>query len=296
MRVVAVVPAWNARERLPAVLAGLSGQIACAVVVDNGSADGTAEWLAGGHATVRVIANRANRGFAAAVNQGVALSLELGADAVLLVNDDAVFQPGAVERLASALGGQERVGAASAKTVYFDRPDVINGTGGCCDLARAWAQLRGAGETDHGQYDDRPDVDYPSGAASLLRREALEEVGGFDEECFLYYEDVDWGLRARRAGWRTVFVPTAVVHHAGSAGTAADPARRRYYNVRNRLRFAGLWCPPRGRLHAWLATLGLLAKQPARWVTPRRRRDAEAVAWAVMDHLRRRYGRSGRYQ
>jgi len=139
-------------------------------------------------------------------------------------------------------------------------------------------------------------VDCPSGVAGLVRREALEVVGGFDEAYYLYYEDVDWGLRARRAGWRTSFVRSARVLHGGSTGTASDPARRRYYNVRNRLRFSSRHSPVRGRLYAWLATLGLLAKQPVRWLSARRRRDAEAVAWAVADHLRGRYGRSAHFR
>jgi len=297
MRVIAVIPAWNARGRLPAVLAALAGEVERAVVVDNGSVDGTAGWLAAWRAAppVEVVANPDNRGFPAAANQGVARALALGAGAVLLVNDDAVFDPGAVPALASALRGDPAAGAATAKLVHQHRPEVLYGAGGVVDLGRGWAWLRGSGEPDRGQYDDLADVDYPSGAASLLRRAAIEAAGGFDEACFLYFEDVDWGLRARRAGWRTVYVPSARAAHAGSAGTAGDPARRRYYNVRNRLRFARLHATGPGRVRAWGEILALLARQPIRWWSPRRRRDAEAVAWGVIDHARGRYGRSGRW-
>jgi GT2 family glycosyltransferase len=299
-RIVAVVPAWRARDRLTAVLRALSGQVAAVVVVDNASEDGTATWLAdvaaGGTlgVEVAVIANEQNRGYAAAVNQGLARALERGGTAVLLVNDDAVFTPGAVAALVAALA-EPGVGAATARLQYRDRPGVLNGAGGVVDRHRAWATLRGAGTPDDGRYDDRPAVDYPSGAASLLSGAAIQAVGPLDEAWYLYYEDADWGLRAGAAGWRTVYVPGARVVHIGSAGTAADPARRRYYNVRNRLRFAGRHCGGRGRAWAWGATLWLLAKQPLRWLTPQRRRDAEAVVFAVADHLRGRYGRSGRF-
>lgn len=295
MRIIAVIPAWNARPRLAEALAGLMDQVAGAVVVDNGSTDGSAAWLADEWPAVTVIANAANEGFAMAANQGIRRALDMGAEAVLLVNDDAVFQPGAVAALADVMAAEPLVGAATAKMLYRARPEVLNGTGGCYDPRRAWAALRGEGERDQGQYDDRPDVDYPSGGASLLRREALAKVGLFDAAFYLYFEDVDWGLRARRAGWRTRYVPTARVLHAGSTGTASNPARRRYYNVRNRLRFAARWAPPVGRRHAWLATLVLLARQPVRWLTGWRRRDAEAIWWAVLDHLGGRYGRSARY-
>ncbi len=292
--IVAVVPAWNARARLPAVLAALAGQVAAVVVVDNGSDDGTGAWLAswpevGVPVTVRGFPD--NRGYAAAVNLGLTWALEAGAEAVLLVNDDAVFAPGSVGCLVAALGSDAAVGAASAHMVYAEAPGILNGAGGVVDLARARAALRGAGEVDDGRYAQLRDVDYPSGAASLLTGAALEGAGLLDEAWFLYYEDADWGLRARAAGWRTVYVPEAYVAHIGSAGTAADPARRRYYNVRNRLRFARRHCPWWGWLWAWGATGWLLAKQPVRWVFPERRRDAEAVVRAVADHLGGCYGR-----
>jgi GT2 family glycosyltransferase len=271
------------------------------VVVDNGSDDGSAEWLARPtvHSSfgvpVHLIANTGNRGYPAAVNQALAVALADGATAVLLVNDDAVFGPGAVAALARALESSPDVGAASAHLVYRDRPGLLNGAGGVVDRRRAMAALRGSGEPDAGQYDALPAVDYPSGAAGLLARRALVATGPFDEAWYLYYEDADWGLRAAAAGWRTVYVPEARVLHLGSAGTARDPARRRYYNVRNRLRFAGRHGSLRGRCWVWGATLWLLAKQPLRWLSAARRRDAVAVVGAVADHLRRRYGRSARF-
>jgi len=297
MRVCAVIPAWNARERLPEILLALAGQVEYVVVVDNGSSDSTLAWLAArtGDPPHDVIANPDNRGFPAAANQGIARALAGGAEAVLLVNDDAVIQPGAVDALAAALAGDPAAGAATAKLVYRDRPATLNGAGGIWNPGRAWAWLRGAGEPDRGQYDGEATADYPSGAASLLRSAAIAAVGGFDEAYYLYFEDADWGLRARRVGWHTRYVPAARAVHVGSAGTAGDHARRRYYNVRNRLRFARVHAPARGRAWAWLATLALLAKQPPRWLSPARRREAEAVAWAVWDHLRGRYGRSGRF-
>lgn len=295
--VVAVVPAWNPGERLPAVLEALAGQVGQVVVVDNASDDDTPRRLAAwrGPPAVDVIRNPDNRGYAAAVNQGIARALARGAAAVLVLNDDAVVTPGAVAVLSAALGAAPRTGAVTARLVYADRPGVLFGAGGTVDLGRGWAWLRGSGEADAGQYDDRPWVDYPSGAASLLAREALADVGMLDEAWYLYFEDVDWGLRAGRRGWRVRYAAGAAVYHVGSAGTARDPARRRYYNVRNRLRFAALHATAAGRAWVWLAALGLLAKQPLRLLSPSRRRDAAAVLCGVLDHVRGRYGRGARF-
>ncbi len=295
--IVAVIPAWNAGPRLVAVLDALAHQVGRVVVVDNGSSDDTLARLAAwaGPPPVEIIHNPDNHGFAAAINQGVALALARGAEAVLVINDDAVVAPGAVAALAAALAADPGTAAATARLVYADRPGVLFGAGGIVDLGRGWAWMRGSGEVDAGQHDDRPVVDYPSGAASLVPRAALVAVGGLDEAWFLYYEDVDWGLRARGLGWRVRYVPGATVRHVGSAGTARDPARRRYYNVRNRLRFARLHATARGRIWVWLATLALLVRQVPRAVFPSRRRDAAAVLWGVADHLRGRYGRGGRF-
>lgn len=326
MRVLAVIPAYNALTLLPEVLDALNGQVDGVIAVDNASTDGTADWLrivalsqasslsegpisspappsSEDAARFRptpspplvLIANVTNLGYAIAVNQGIARALADGADAVLLVNDDAVFQPGAVAALVRALAGDATAGAVTAKLLYRDRPAVLNGTGGRFWPHRGWVWLRGEGELDRGQYDDQPFADYPSGAASLLRRAALEDVGVMDEAYYLYHEDAEWGLRAHAAGWHTRYEPAAVVLHVGSAGTAGDPARRRYYNVRNRLRLAGAYASRRGRVWAWAATLCLAAKQVPRALWPRRRRGAAAVWWGVADHLRGRYGRSRRW-
>lgn len=219
----------------------------------------------------------------------------MGASAVLILNDDALVQPEAVAILSAALAEDPRTAAVTAHLGYVDRPGILNGTGGAVDRRRAFAALRGEGEADAGQYDEAPDPDYPSGAASLIGRTAWEAIGPFDEACYLYYEDVDWGLRARAAGWRVRYVPQARVLHQGSAATAGDPARRRYYNVRNRLRFARRWGDGAARRRCWRETIALAARQPLRLLFPSRRRDAAAVLWGIADHLRRRYGRGGRF-
>ncbi|MFN2114731.1 MAG: glycosyltransferase family 2 protein [Anaerolineae bacterium] len=295
MRVVAVIPAWNARSRLDDVLDALDGQVEHVVVVDNLSSDGTAAWLSTARANVACLESGDNIGYAAAVNRAIEHARRWSPDAVLLVNDDAVFGPGAVALLSAALERDATIGAASAHMVYADDEGTLNGAGGTFDRERGWAALRGAGTPDDGRFTGSPDVEYPSGAASLLRSAALDDVGGMDEAYYLYFEDADWGLRAAELGWRTIYVPEARVVHVGSAGTADDPARRRYYNVRNRLRLARRHASRSGRALAWAETIGLLAKQPPRWISPARRRDAEAVFLGVLDHLRGRYGRSARF-
>jgi len=218
-RVFAVIPAWNCRDRIETVLESLAGQVDGIVIVDNASRDGTAEWLAtraiSGEVAdrrlpeLRVLLNAENQGWPAAINRGLREAWACGAELALILNDDAQTLPGAVQALQKAVARDGRIAAASARMTYQDRPHVLNGTGGKVDFRRAFAALRGEGEPDFGQFAAAPDPDYPSGAASLIRRVAWESVGPFDEAYYLYYEDADWGLRARALGWRIVYAPAA---------------------------------------------------------------------------------------
>lgn len=295
MRVIAVVPAWNARPRIARTIDVLLPEVEAVVVVDNGSEDGTGDWLAEHRPEVILVRHEVNLGYPAAVNRSIAEAEALEPGGLLLVNDDVVFDRGAVVTMSKVLSRYPAAAAVSAKMVYRARPGVLNGTGGRFDRDRGWAALRGEGEPDDGRYDDDVVVDYPSGAASLLRWSAVCDVGPLDEAYFLYFEDTDWGLRAGARGWHTRYEPRARAVHVGSAGTAGDPARRRYYNVRNRLLLASRYASRRGRVAAWRETLALAAKQPARRLYAKRRRDADAVLLGVRDHVRGTYGRSAAF-
>jgi len=295
-RIVAVIPAWHARERLPALLDALQAEDLPVIVVDNGSQDGSAAWLRAARPEVQLLALGHNHGWAGAINRGVAAARESGESAVLLLNDDCLPAPGAPSILAAALADQSRLGAVTPRLVYAARPGVLNSTGSLWDPRRARVTTRGDGEPDDGRYADARAVDAPSGACCLIRMAALLEVGPFDEQSFLYYDDVDWGLRAAAAGWPTAYVPEAVAHHHGSLGTADDAPRRRYYNVRNHLRFARRHATGRGVLRAWAEAVIDMPRQLLRACgPPARRADAFARLHGLADALRGVAGRSERY-
>jgi GT2 family glycosyltransferase len=215
-RVAVVIPTWNGRELLEGVLASLFRQTLPAeviVVVDNGSTDGTAEHVRTAHRGVELVTLEGNRGFAAAVNAGIAAS---DAEYVALLNNDMELDPGWLASLVAALDGDPDAGSAASKLRMLREPGVLDGAG---DLVTWYGATwrRGHGEPDRGQYDEPGVVASPCAGAALYRRRALEEVGGFDERFFAYLEDADWGLRAQLAGWRCLWVPAAVAYHLGGA-------------------------------------------------------------------------------
>ncbi|MDA0164722.1 glycosyltransferase family 2 protein [Solirubrobacter ginsenosidimutans] len=215
--VAAVVLSYDGRHLLEIALPSLAAQTLDDVhvlVVDNGSSDGTAEWLAAEWPDVEVVALPVNVGVTAALNAG--LKAAAGHEFVALLNNDLELDPNCLAELVGAMRAYPRAGSAGAKLLDFHERDVIDGTG---DFLR-WtgiATRRGHGQRDAGRYDTPEAVFGACGGAAVYRGAALEDVGLLDAAFFAFSEDVDWALRAQLAGWDCRYVPTAVVYHMGSA-------------------------------------------------------------------------------
>jgi len=245
--VAVVIPNWNGRRLLGACLSGLCRQTFPdfeIILVDNGSTDGSVASVREHFSRVRVISNEVNRGFAAGVNQGIRAS---DSPFVATLNNDTEVSPGWLAALVAAAEGNPCVGMCASKMVFADRPGVINSTGICLDrVGIAWD--RRGGEPDDEREAVPVEVFGPCGGAALYRRAMLNEVGLFDEDFFAYLEDVDLAWRARRAGWRCLYVPAARVLHRHSATSREGSPFKSFYLGRNKVwlilknyPFARLW-------------------------------------------------------
>jgi GT2 family glycosyltransferase len=240
-QVTVVIPTLNGRAMLAGCLQSLEAQTYHdweAIVVDNGSTDGTVEWLREAHPAVRVIANGENRGFAAAINQGI----KAGAGRyVATLNNDAEAAPGWLAALVGAAESERtpgvRVGMCASKMLFADRPDVINSAGICVDRAGiAWDRLGGVpDDAGPGRTGEWAEVFGPCAGAALYSRAMLGEVGLLDPDFFAYMEDVDLAWRARRAGWRCLYVPEARVLHRHSATGREGSSFKSYHLGRNKV-------------------------------------------------------------
>lgn len=234
--VAALVVTWRSGGRVTRCLDALrAGGVERVLVVDNASDDGTADLLAE-RTDVEVLRLPQNLGFAGGAERG--LQVLRDAALVLLVNDDAHVLPGAVDALvrAAAEPGAERVAAFTAQVLLpADDRGVhrVNSTGNLL-LADGRGADRDWLAAPEESSSDR-DVFGFCGAAALLRREALEDVGSFEPRLFLYYEDTDLSWRMRLRGWQIRYVPEAkVVHeHAQSSGVGSPVFL--FYNWRNQL-------------------------------------------------------------
>jgi GT2 family glycosyltransferase len=233
-----VVLNWNGLEDTRVLLRSLArcrapgGWRVVTRVVDNGSHDGSAAAIAREFPAVEVLALPENRRFAGGNNAGLAAALAAGADAIMLLNNDTEADPALLERLVLALEQDPAAGAA-APLIYFAAPTRrIWYAGGRCIVALAHASHRGLRALDHGQYRAVEPTGYLTGCCLLATRAAWERVGLLDERYYLYAEDSDWSLRARRAGFRLLFVPTARLWHKVSASAGAMSA----WKIAERLR------------------------------------------------------------
>lgn len=212
------------------------------IVVDNGGAV-TADALPAG---VRLLTTGSNLGYAGGMNTGIAAALEAGSDRIALLNDDTLVTAGWLDALETALDSDPTIGAAQPKLLLGDGT-----TTGSPLMQSLGVRVRrdgagidiGYGEPDTDDTTVAP-IEHFSGAAVLMRRQFVVDVGGFDERFECYYEDIDLSRRGRATGWRYVVVPTSVVYHQMSATSRSMPDQRRYWQERNRLWLLARWGGP----------------------------------------------------
>jgi GT2 family glycosyltransferase len=241
----AIVVSWNGAHLLPDCLKALRAQQAPArvhpVVVDNGSADGTAELLLREFPEVEHIRLGENIGFGRANNQAMRRALEAEADFVALINNDVELEPGWLAVLLEAARAHPEAGSFTG-TLLFRGEERVNSTGLEIDgLGRARDRDFRAPLAEL-QTQDGP-VAGVSGGAALLRVSMLREVGFFDPAYFAYYEDVDLSLRAAARGFTSWYARAARARHRFGASFGRGSARQRYLLGRGHLRTVGVHQP-----------------------------------------------------
>jgi GT2 family glycosyltransferase len=205
------------------------------VLIDNGSLDGSGERLARDFPTIRFVRNARNVGFAEGNNIGIRLALENGADYVMLLNNDTIVHRDFIQPLLELAEADERIGVQSGKVYFHSDPKKFWYAGGLFNIEKALAKHRGMFEHDAGQFDRAEESDFSTGCLMFFSRRALHEVGLLDPSYFIYFEDVDWCLRARRIGWRVMFNPGCVIWHKVSATTTIDSPFYLYLTMRNKI-------------------------------------------------------------
>ena len=200
------------------------------VVVDNGSRDGSVDWLRREFPSARIVALPENRGFAAGCNVGIAAA---NGSFVATLNNDVRLDPTWLDEMLAVVQQRPDVGMIAGKMLFSRAPTRVDSAGICVDRAGvAWHRHGGSW---HDLVEAEHEVFGPCAGAALYRRALFDDVGGFDEDFFCYLEDVDLAWRAQSAGWRCVYSPRARAFHDHSATAGEDSAFKRFHLGRNKV-------------------------------------------------------------
>jgi GT2 family glycosyltransferase len=229
--VTIIVLNWNGRAYLHPCLSALLSQTSPSdhiILADNASSDDSLDFVRRTFPVVDILDNDANLGYAAGNNRALQ---RVKTDIAILVNPDIVVQPGWLAALRRAFKDDVTVGVAGCK-LFFPGEELLQHAGGVITHPQALPGHRGIYSTDTGAWDVLADVDFVTGAAFAVRREAIEAAGLLDEGFFMYFEDADWCARARRHGFRVVYVPEATaVHDESATAVQGSPAYLRHFHA-----------------------------------------------------------------
>lgn len=293
-RVLVVIVTYNQWALTRACLESLAQATSAnfeVLVVDNASTDGTPERVREFAPNVKVIENGVNVGYAQGNNLGLEYALQQTFEYAMILNNDVTVAENCLDVLVQAADANPDAALLGPLVYHADEPTVIQSAGGV--LPKDWhARHRGANQSDRNQFAEIAAVEWLTGCAVLARASALGKFGLLDENFFMYGEDVDWGVRARQAGYRVLVVPQAHVWHRGVRRDYAPAPYVTYYSARNELQ---LMQKHRAGVSPYLRAWARNARTVASWsVLPRwrgQRAHRDALARALRDAALRRMGR-----
>lgn len=247
-RVSVIVVNWNGKEDTLECLSHLKESTypnLGIIVVDNGSIDGSQEAIKGSFPNVKLIENGRNLGYSLASNIGMQAAIQEGSKYVLILNNDIVVHRECVEELVKAIERGPQIGASIPKIYQFRDPKKLEFAWGMIDLRIGLNFKKGSNEVNRKQFDTMRKVNFIPGGASMIRCNALREVGLFDPIYFMSSEDLDLSIRMVRRGYDVVYVPKAKVWHKGTSSLGEFSPTNLYYTTRNRLLFMRRWAKKR---------------------------------------------------
>ncbi len=237
------------------------------VIVDNGSTDGSVDLIKkffdskSNKLMLTLLENKENLGYAEGNNTGIRHALKNGADYVCLLNNDTRVDPGFLRELIKVAREDDQIGLVGGK-IYFEKGyefhkdrykkdelgKVIWYAGGKIDWNNVYASHRGVDEVDRGQFDKTEETEYVNGCLMLIKREVAEKIGLIDSRYYLYFEEIDFCQKARKAGYRLSYTPKAKIWHLNAGSSGVGSGLQDYFITRNRLLFGLRWAPLRSKI------------------------------------------------
>lgn len=260
------------------------------ILVDNGSTNDSQKILEKEFPDLKLIQTGKNLGYSGGNNQGIRHALEHGADLVWILNPDTAVAADALEKMMQEVN-EPGVGVVAPKIYFYDSPNKVWFVGGNLNMRTGQVGHKHEGEVDDGQFDKEDKLEWATGASLLVKREVLKKIGLFDEKYFLFYEDVDLCVRARRAGFKVAFAPKAKIWHEVGTTVGKNNPNNGYYRTRNRLYFVRKF----NGLLWWLVFtmifgLKLTARAAKSRITGKNKEFVQAGREGFLDFLNNNYG------
>lgn len=295
-KVYVIVLNWNGKEDTLDCLKSLQStnyENYRVVVVDNGSKDDSVQVVRSSFPGADVVEIGKNLGFAGGNNIGIKYAMEQGADYVFLINNDTTVHPDYLKELVEVAESDPSIGAVGSKIYYHSEPQRIWFAGGKINWLKNKGEHIGLGEIDKGQHEKIREVGYLTGCALLVKREVLERVGVLEDDYFLYYEDADYSLRIKNAGYKIVCAPKSKIYHKISRSTKPGSVSYVYYHTRNGLVNARRNGSIPVKIAIYLFAIGLFIKQIIKIIFfPKKREWAFAILRGEKDFLLGKMGKA----
>jgi len=213
------------------------------ILVDNGSIDGSPDRIAAKFPNVMLMRNKENLGFAGGNNVGIRYALSRGTDYIFLLNNDTKVDSGVLRELINVAEPDAKIGVVGAVNYSFEYPDKAITVCTSFNWFTGFTKKEPLEAISKGIISEPQEVHGVTGSSLLIKREVIERIGMLDERFFIYYEDTDWCVRARKAGFRVLYVPKAKIWHKISITFGEKSVKEYYLYTRNILLFMAKDCP-----------------------------------------------------
>lgn len=286
VRVITIVLNWNRCADTLACLASLRAMTYPTeiVVIDNGSTDESVATIRAAYPDVTILETGVNLGYAAGNNVGFDyIRRRTNSDAILLLNNDTIAAPEMLMHLVTEYEVMCGKAVIGPEVRYADEPQIVWCAGGTIDWWRGYTANIGIGKEAHEPAPPAADVPFIVGCAMLIPVAALQRIGGFDPRYFMYWEEVDWCVRAQRAGYRTRVASQAVLYHDVSRHEVGPTPRVLYYLTRNRFLFLRKLLPWYRQPLALSWTLWGVLRTGVNLLQRRDWRREQALVWGIID-------------
>jgi GT2 family glycosyltransferase len=292
--VLAIMVNWNGKvflqNSIQSVLCELSKADGKMLVVDNASTDGSVEFLKIQYPQVKILQTGDNLGGAGGFRTGMRYALsQSNVQYVWLLDNDIVVEQDSLAPLVQVLQENERAGAAGSQICMYDRPDTVQEVGANYTVWLGALKQHGSGGKRLPVTTKPFEVDYLAACSVLIKKQCLEQTGVFGD-FFIFYDDMEWGLRAKKYGWQLYAVPASVISHHYNMIKPVVPWRE-YYRKRNRLAVIASYPPSRGGHLAIIVYLIFVNYSILMYQWRRDRSLYRALLWARDDAISRNLGK-----